>query len=53
MIMTEELDKAQDLTSEYLNPAAKIWTIQDTSLRDFLKRIAKETPVINYSAPME
>ena len=53
MIMTEELDKAQDLTSEYLNPAAKIWTIQDTSLRDFLKRIAKETPVINYSIGAE
>ena len=53
MIMTEELDKTQDLTSEYLNPAAKIWTIQDTSLRDFLKRIAKETPVINYSIGAE
>ena len=53
MIMTEELDKAQDSTAEYLNPAAKIWRIQDPSLRGYLSRIAKDPPVINYSVGAE
>ena len=53
MIMSEELDKAQDLTSAYLDPAAKIWTIQDSALRDFMKRIAENPTVINYSVGAE
>lgn len=53
MIMTEELDKVQDMTSEYLNPAAKIWTIQDPSLCDFMRRIAENPTVINYSVGAE
>jgi len=53
MIMTEEFDKAQDSTSEYLNPAAKIWIIHDPSLRDFMKKIAENPTVINYSVGAE
>ena len=53
MIMTEELDKALDSTSEYLNPAAKIWTIQDSALCDFMKKLAENPTVINYSVGAE
>ena len=53
MIMTEELDKAQDMTSAYLDPAAKIWTIQDPALRNFMEKIAENPTVINYSVGAE
>ena len=53
MIMTEELDKAQDSTSEYLNPAATVWTIHDPALRDFMKKLAENPTVINYSVGAE
>ena len=53
MIMTEELDKVQDLTSAYLDPAVKIWTIRDSALRNFMYRIVENPPVINYSVGAE
>ncbi|MEF2838269.1 MAG: hypothetical protein U0N82_11170, partial [Oscillospiraceae bacterium] len=53
MIMTEELDKAQDSTSEYLNPAATVWTIRDPALSDFMKKLAENPTVINYSVGAE
>ena len=53
MILTEDLDKAQDRTAGYLSSPATIWTIQNSELRTFLDSFQKNPPVINYSVGAE
>ncbi len=53
MILTNELDKAQQGNYEYLSTPATIWTIKDSSLRGYLDDIRENPPVINYSVGAE
>ena len=53
MILTEELDKAQEFSYEYLSTPAKVWTIRNSELRAFLEDIRENPPVINYSVGAE
>ena len=53
MILTKELDKAQQGSYENLSTPVPIWTIKDASLRSYLDDIRKNPPVINYSVGAE
>ena len=53
MILTEELDKTKQDNHLYLSSPAKIWTIDNSTLRAFMESIHENPPVINYSVGSE
>ena len=53
MILTGELDKAQQNDHGYLNTPAVIWTVKNPALRTYLDDVRENTPIINYTVGAE
>ena len=52
MLLTDEMEKVNDITPSYLEPT-QLWLVEDQALSDFMTAISENPPPINYSVGAE